>query len=213
MEFIRSRMLCLGFVMLVFVNVSTAQTYAEIFRQKKTQKKYLLEQLAALKVYAGYLKKGYDIASTGLNAVRGFSKGEFDLHHTFISSLKTVSPVIKSNTKVAEIIVMQLEISRAFGNINTTHLGSAALGYINEVKSSLVQDCETDLEELLLVVTSGKVEMKDDERLKRIDGIYERMRDKRAFVQSFCGEVNLMNVQRKREKQSIDQLKRLYESN
>lgn len=213
MGFIRLKMLLLGFALIVLVNISNAQTYAEFFRQKKTQQKYLIEQLAALKVYADYLKKGYDIASTGLNTVKDFSKGEFNLHQTFISSLKTVSPVIKNNTKVAEIIVMQLEISRAFGIISTAHFGPATLGYINEVKSSLMEDCDTDLEELLLVVTSGRVEMKDDERLRRLDGIYERMLDKRAFVQIFCAEVNLMNMQRNREQQSIDQLKRLYESN
>jgi hypothetical protein len=42
---------------LLFVQVSTAQTWSEWFSQKKTQKKYLLEQVAALKIYAGYLKK------------------------------------------------------------------------------------------------------------------------------------------------------------
>ena len=35
-----------------------AQTFAEWFQQKKTQKIYLLEQIAALQIYTGYLQKG-----------------------------------------------------------------------------------------------------------------------------------------------------------
>jgi hypothetical protein len=191
-----------------------AQTYAEFFRQKKTQKKYLLEQLVALKVYAGYLKKGYDIASTGLNMVRDFSKGEFSLHNSFISSLKAVSPVVKNNSKVADIIILQLEISKAFRNINFGNITSAnTQAYVGEVKAKVMEECDNDIDELLLVITSGKVEMKDDERLKRLEKIYLNMLDKSAFVQSFCNQVNMMKEQRTREQQSINQLKQLYETN
>ena len=44
-----------------------AQTLAEWVSQKVTQKKYLLQQIAALQVYSGYLSKGYSIAKDGLN--------------------------------------------------------------------------------------------------------------------------------------------------
>ncbi|MGB4400952.1 MAG: hypothetical protein WBJ10_16380, partial [Daejeonella sp.] len=57
-----------------------AQTWDEIFKQKETQKKYLVQQLAALKLYAGYLKKGYDIADKGISSIKAFSNGEFKLH-------------------------------------------------------------------------------------------------------------------------------------
>jgi hypothetical protein len=208
-----SRLKMLWLVSLVFIGIASAraQTYAEIFRQKKTQKKYLMEQLVALKTYAGYLKKGYDIASNGLNAVKDFTKGEFSLHNAFISSLKTVSPTIRSSGKVADIILLQLEISRSFRNIGQ---GSAnTLIYVDEVRSNLMDECDRDLEELLLVITSGKTEMKEDERLRRLDKIYESILDKNAFVQSFCNQIGVVNGQRKREQQSIDQLRRYYESN
>ena len=46
---------------LLFLFVSmllSAQTTAEWFNQKATQKKYLIQQIAALQVYIGYLQKG-----------------------------------------------------------------------------------------------------------------------------------------------------------
>ena len=50
---------------MLFAIISTgtrAQTFAEWFRQSATQKKYLLQQIAALQVYIGYVQKGYSIA-------------------------------------------------------------------------------------------------------------------------------------------------------
>lgn len=52
--------------------LAEAQTFDEWFRQKKTQKKYLVQQIAALKVYLGYLKEGYEIAQKGMGYSREY---------------------------------------------------------------------------------------------------------------------------------------------
>jgi len=52
-----------------------AQTWNEWFRQKKTQKKYLVQQIAALKVYLKYLKQGYRIVDKGLSLVGDIKDG------------------------------------------------------------------------------------------------------------------------------------------
>ena len=47
-------------ILAFFVSGKTySQTYEEWFQQTKTQKKYLLQQIAALKVYIGYAEKGF----------------------------------------------------------------------------------------------------------------------------------------------------------
>lgn len=190
-----------------------AQTFAEFFNQKKTQRKYLIEQIAALKIYTGYLKKGYDVVSTGLSTVKEFSNGEFSLHNSFISSLKTVSPVIRNNVKVVQIISMQLEITKSFRNISKGGLSINTANYVESVRANILEECNNDLGELLLIITSGKVEMEDDERLQRLDKIYESMLNKLAFVQSFSNQVNLVNQQRNNQQRSINQLRQFYEIN
>ena len=82
--------------------------------------------------------------------------------------------------------------------------------YLIGVKDRITDDCLDDMEELLLVITSGKLEMGDDERLERLDSIYKRMRDKAAFAQSFISEVNLLIHQRKNEQKSINHLREIY---
>nr|WP_121271735.1 hypothetical protein [Pedobacter schmidteae] len=190
---------------------SYGQTWSEWFKQKKTQKRYLLEQIAALKVYAGYLKKGYEIVDDGLSTVRDITKGEFSLHNAFISSLKQVSPAIRNDVRVAEIIALQISILGSFAEVKgSDYLSAEDLAYIRLVQGAVTLDCFNELEELLLVQTSGKLEMKDDERLVRLVKVYENMLDKSAFVRDFCGNVAGLMRQRRSGEQEISDLLRMY---
>ena len=80
----------------------TLQSYSQtsgMETSKKTQKKYLLQQIAALKVYISYAKKGYNIVSSGINTIRDIKKGELNLHNNFYNRSKVSTqdkPVCKS---------------------------------------------------------------------------------------------------------------------
>lgn len=206
-------MLSLILTSLFFAPVK-AQTWDEFFRQKKTQQKYLVQQIGALKIYAGYLKQGYEIAGSGINTVKNIRNGEFGLHQTFISSLKAINPAIRDNSKVADIIAMQLAISKSFNHIKSNAFLSADnREYIRMVRKKVFEECAKDLQELLMVITSGKLEMKDDERIKRLNRVYASMKDKSAFIQRFINEASLLIAQNANEQRTIEQLKKSYEIN
>ena len=191
-----------------------AQTFSEWFSQKKTQKKYLLEQIAALQMYIGYAKKGYEIAGGGLNTIRNITNGEFKLHDLFITGSKKVSPVVKNDVRVAEIILLEIEIIKSFASlVQQDVFNDNRMEYLLSVKGAVMQECLSDLEELLLVITSGKVEMTDDERIRRLNGIYGRMKDKAGFTQDFTNQVIVLHNQLQTEKQTVDKLRRYYEIN
>lgn len=178
-----------------------SQTAEEWTQQKKTQRKYLLQQIAALQVYIGYAKKGYDIASKGINTVRNIKKGDFNLHRDFFSSLKNVNPKISRYVKVADIIAFQLRIIKQTkqtlqGIRETKQFTTEELDYCKLVFDNLLDECMKTVDELLLVTTSGTLEMKDDERLKRIDNIYSDMQDKYSFCSYFSDEMGLLSIQR-----------------
>jgi len=201
-------------VMLMTVQLSQGQTFGEFFNQKKTQKRYLLEQIAALQVYIGYAKKGYDIASSGLQTVRDITGGEFSLHSAFIGSLKMVSPAVRKNYKVAEIIEYQIRISKAFALVKYNDLLSLPnQSYISDVQAQVILDCGNDLEELLLIITSGKIKMRDEERLTRLDKLYDSMTEKYAFTMDFVGQVSTLIRQAQQQQLWINQLRRNYEIN
>lgn len=190
-----------------------AQTFGEWFRQKKTQQRYLLEQIAALRVYAGYVHKGYGIVSGGLQTVRDITGGEFSLHELFISGLKKVSPVIRNDVRIAEILLMQGQLVKFFDGL-TSKCGISVemLDYVHSVRLEVLGEGLSDLEELLLVVTSGKAEMTDDQRLARLNSLYGRSLERSSFVRDFCGQTALVLGQQHLEKIEIERLRRWYEN-
>lgn len=195
-------------ILLVVFYAGHAQSWDEFFNQKKTQKKYLVQQIAALQVYAGYLQKGYTIARDGISRVQSIGKGDFSLHNNFFASPGIVNPRIKHYAKVAEIIVMQVSIAKQASSTmkqcrNGKQLTGAEINYLQSVFNRLLNDCIQSLDELNTVISNGNTQMKDDERIKRIDALYTDMQDKQVFVQSFNRSANGLTVQRINEARDI----------
>lgn len=202
-------------ITLLFLFLSSkAQTAAEWTSQKKTQIRYLLQQIAANKVYIEYIEKGYGIARKGLNTIQNIKQGDFDLHRDFINSLSNVNPKVRSYKRVADIIAYQLRIVKetktAISNLKeSSQFNPEELDYSKAVFERLLSACLQSMDELFLVITSGELQMKDDERIKRIDGLYLDMQDKYAFCKSFSEECSVLAMQRLVEKGEINLSKRL----
>jgi len=174
-----------------------AQTWSEFFQQKKTQKQYLLEQLVALKIYAGYLEKGYEIAGDGLGIVRGFKNGEFGLHEVFFSSLKTISPLISANPRMIYLISMEQEIFRiSRRNYADNLFGLAEMNFIVGVQTDLGKSFEADLELLSLILEWGKLELTEVERFDRLNRLYEQVCERYQSATDFDASVRLLLTQK-----------------
>ncbi|MNT32782.1 hypothetical protein D3C72_1686800 [compost metagenome] len=185
-----------------------AQSYDEWFRQKKTQKKYLVQQLAALKVYAAYLQEGYLVAKQGLGLIEGFKSGEFGLHTEYFNSLKNVNPAIKQHARVKEIIESRLKIRKVIDEMNKQLKESKAFDreerlYLIKVFQRIERDSKQLEDELILVIENGKLEMKDDERISKIDKLHDQMQQACSFVQRFSNEVLQLERARAQEQREI----------
>jgi hypothetical protein len=196
---------------LLFSEVN-AQTFNELFRQKATQKKYLVQQIAALQVYIGYAKKGYNIVSGGINTIRDIKKGELNLHNTFFNSLKSINPKISRYAKVADIITYQVRIiklaKQTLQSIREANQFTAdEVEYCKKVFDALLDDCVESIDELLAVITPDKLTMKDNERLVRIDKLYLDMQDKFTFCNVVSEDIGILALQRMSEKIKINQSK------
>ncbi len=211
MEFKSSDMKTILILFLVSISLSLkAQTWDEIFNQKETQKKYLIQQLAALKLYAGYLKKGYDIADKGISSIKALSNGEFKLHDEFFQSFKLINPALADKASLAEILKWQYDIRKGFNTLRQADgFPPNEKAYFEAVRRNIADECSLDLDELLLIITTGKLEMQDAERVKRIESIYSRMKDKYVFTQAFISQANNLRMQREMETRSINRLKNL----
>jgi hypothetical protein len=189
-----------------------AQTFAEWFRPGATQKKYLLQQIAAMQVYIGYVQKGYSITKQGLNTISDIKNGEYNVHKDHFNSLKSVNRKIKNYSKVAVIISLQTDIVIVYKEVAKEVKQSGSfnrdeINYINGVFERLMNDCAKVIDELITVTSRGQLEMKDDERMKRIDALYTDMQDKYTFIQSFSNEAKLLAASRIKEQNDIQSIR------
>lgn len=202
------------FVMiLLMVNATTtfAQTFAEWFSQKKTQIKYLNQQIAALIQYENYVMQGYRISQDGLGGIGDWVKAEFDLHSDYYQSLNQVNPAIGSDPRADSIISYTKQIPVRFDHLmHISILDAGGRDYIRRVRSAVIAACDQDLAELQTIMTSGKLQMTDDERIRRLDEIYNRMRDKYAFTLFFCSQAGTLLLQREREVRDMNTIKQYY---
>ncbi len=192
----------------------SAQTWEEWTQQKQTRIKRLLEQIAANKVYIEYAKKGYNIVSGGLHTIRDIKNGDFRIHLDHIDSLKTVNPKIKSWVKVADIITCQTHIiktgKQAIDAVQQSgQFTNTEQDYCKKVFDNLLKECIKSIDELLMVITNGAIEMTDAERIKRIEKIYIDVQDKSSFAASFSNEMGVLAIQRLTEQTELNYSKKL----
>ena len=205
----------MAFLSILFIcNSAYAQLWEEWFQQKKTQIKYLEQQIAALKVYTDYAKKGYEVVSSGVNLVNDIKNGDFSLHNDYFGSLKQINPAISNSVKVAEILAYQFSILKLSNDAvksvqSDKNFTAEEINYLKKVFNNLMQACSAVLDELLLATGNNELEMKDGERLKWIDRLYMDMKDKYAFARSFSQQSNVLSVQRSKEQSEISISKKL----
>lgn len=196
------------------VHQAGAQTFAEWFQQKKTQIKYMVQQIGGLQLYLGYLKKGYNIVDKGWNTVKDLKNGELNLHQDYFNGLETVNPEIKKYSRVAEIIALQYQIIARYKMYyqklkETDAFQPDEIEYCHEVFTNLLDGVADCIEQLTVVLSGGQWQMADDERMHRIDQLYSDMTDKYAFVCSFGNNACLLGRQRERELNDLKTLKNL----
>lgn len=191
-----------------------AQNADEWFHQKRTKIKYLLQQIAANKVYIDYLEKGYKVAMNGLQVIDDVKHGDFKLHNNYFNSLLQVNPKVKALSKVAEIISMQAEIIKqvksAGQHIRSSEQFTATeIEYMQNVFNRILDESKLVLDKLIEVISSGNVSMKDDERIEVIDSIYKDVQGQLSFSKSFTYEASMLAMQRMNEKVEVDVSRKL----
>lgn len=207
-------------VLLVFCAIlisitGKCQTSNEWLQQKKTKLKYIAQQIAELQVYADCLQKGYHIVEDGWSAVNDVKHGDFDLHNNYFNSLRQVNVSIASYSRIDSITAMQTQILQVNDAINkliqdNDNVQPDETEYIKKVMSNLLNKCADDLDELRVLTTNDSLQMKDDERLQRIDNLYSDMQDKYSFAQYFNNSIETLALSRAKNTNDINTSKLLY---
>jgi hypothetical protein len=213
------KQLKIGFILLLLlaalVTSAHAQIFGGFFNQGATQKQYLLQQIAALQVYDGYLQKGYDIAKDGTGAISSIKNGDLSLHTGHIDSLKIVSNSVRNYSKVKGISQLQQQIITSHNKVypeltQSKQLAAKELANFNIIYQAILVQSKTGLEELLLVITNGKLSLSDNERIAKIDKLYKEMQDLYGKEQKINNQMLALAAQRSRGSKDNKMLKGIY---
>jgi len=198
--------------------VANAQTMGEWFNQKKTQTQYLLKQIAELKIYLGYVKRGYRIVEGGLNTIHDIKNGEFKLHDLYYKSLELVNPHIRNSPKAREVIRHQVFIIKSCDEMrrlleSDSELPDHLKTYISETIDRLMAGVENLRKDLESYLTDHALKMTDEERLRRLDSLYQYSKSIFVFTQKFASEVIALIKAIQQERGDDEFGKRIYGMN
>ncbi|WP_183562937.1 hypothetical protein [Mucilaginibacter sp. SP1R1] len=199
----------------VLLTQAKAQFLGGFFNQQARKEKLMAEQVAGLKICLHAIKSGYNIAETGLNKAHELKNGTFGLHTAYFSSLEQVSPVVQANPKAKCIYDLHQQIISVFNNEITWQqkaqlLSPEEYSYLQRVYNNLLAESQKDLNELVQVLTPGKLQLTDSQRLERLDYLFDKMKDKQAFTGYFTAWCRKLAINRQESKQDTEQLKKLY---
>lgn len=187
------------------------------FGQSQEAKQLLLnvEKLAQLKLMLSHMKTGYKILEKGYTSIKNISQGNFNLHRDFLDGLLQVSPAVKKYSKVADIIRVQLKLVKEAKDALAEFRGSmqftvAEIEYLGNVYANLLKESLKMLDELVTVVTAGKLRMSDDERLQAIDRIHDEVLEQYTFLNEFNNGTAILSLQREKEQMDIDLMRKIH---
>jgi ribonuclease HI len=192
-----------------------AQGTGGFFNQQSSKAKLMVQQIAYLEVYLHEMKTGYSIAQKGLNTAHELKNGTYSLHTDYLNSLQQVNLVILNNPKGKAIADMLQQIIRSFTTEITWQqkeklFTAKEISYLQHVYDHLLKSSNQDMDELVNVLTPGKLQLTDQQRLDRLDRLYDSMKDKNAFAGSFTGKCRKVALSRKHAAEDQSQMKKLY---
>ena len=196
-------------VLMFCSQVGCAQKVKEWLRQKKTQKQYLIEQIAHLKLYLELTEKGYKIAKEGLTTISSIKDGEFKLHKNRFDSLCIVKPRIrKLDINQRTLLNFRYMLFIYWGLPEffaaNTGLSSTEKTLVKSVLEKAIADGMAVMDELSGLTEDGVFCMGDDARVKRLTELYTRSEQNYTFARQLSAQAAMLSAQRKSEDQDFE---------
>lgn len=191
------------------------QGIGSFFSQQSAKKKDMALQIALMETYLFGLKHGYKQTQDGLANIADLKSGSFNLNNNYFHSLSQVSLAVGQNPKVAEIQSLAAEIKLNFRRFIQWQHGqdlvtAGDISYLQKVANHLIAECDKELGMLNDVISPGKLQLTDADRIKEINGIDADMKDKYAFCRTFIDRTRNVTLRRQAEARQQKMIKRLY---
>lgn len=192
-----------------------AQNSAEWLRQKRTQTRYLLEQILANGVYQDYLKQGYRVLQGGLNLIGEWKNREFELHTQYLNAGRNgLLPVIPElwTTRFAELSRTYIRENQALRQLcqSGSPLGSKEKRFVYQVIARLEEQYTRHRNNFIELATFGSRALNDRQRLESLNKLLDQLGAEVTLLANFQAEVSWILAQRKAEQRDLSRVRNWY---
>lgn len=173
-----------------------------------------IEKLAQMKAHYQAMLQGYRTLENGYRQVNDLVKGNFLLHQEYLDGLWAVRPSVRQYGRIQtivqrhrlmvdeyRIVLQQMQSARLLKTEELQRLKSSMAAVVNRSNGLL--------DDMMLVLTPGRLRMNDEERIgliNRVDGEGgELLQQFRSIVDGYSALVD-RRMQRQREVKSIRSL-------
>jgi len=150
-----------------------AQTLEEWTSQGTTQIKYLLEQIAAQKVYLERLSNAYRTIHKGADIIGDIKGKRISIHSLYFNSLSLINPGIADRDFLTAIFLKQ---KAAIKNLKytqdlmkNTSFSAGLRNYILQASNRAISGVNKTADALIEIFEPSQLNMTDEERMKRLN--------------------------------------------
>jgi hypothetical protein len=194
---------------------ATAQTAAEIWRQKNTRIQYLEQQVAALETLKQTAEKGYKIAEEGIHNIEDAREEELNLHYSYFNSLEFLHPVIGNSPEISALIFILLstreQIEKSFSAWQKNPwMQRDELKEIKKQYDQAISFNKESIIETINILEQEQLEMTDGERLLAIRSISENAADGYDLLMQIIENTNRILEERQSASGDIGDLNNIF---
>jgi hypothetical protein len=155
------------------------------------------------------------MAELKLNDISTWIEKQRKLYADYYEELWKIKLAITHYQKVKDVINKQVQIvteySKAFNlSKQDQNFSSGELQHMEKVYAGIIEESQKNIEELQLVINAYYTQMSDAKRLEIIHEVSEKMDQNLADLRSFNQHNIKLSLQRAKERNDIDVVKKLY---
>jgi hypothetical protein len=155
------------------------------------------------------------LSKVKLAEINGWSEKQQELYGNYYNELWQVKAIISDYERIKHITDKQASLfsqyHRAWGLLQSDqHFTAQELTYMEKVYSGILQQSITNLDEVLVVISSMKTQMDDAKRLELVAKASERIDQNCADLKRFNNQNMVLSIQRAKSLDEVETLKRYY---
>jgi len=152
---------------------------------------------------------------TQLTAITDWVQQQKDLYAAYYAELWQVKTAISTYSKVSALIEKQARLVSEYKQVyvrvqQDPHFSAAEVSHILRVYQGILKESVDNVNQLALVIKALVTQMEDGGRLRIIDAASDRIDRNYSDLQRFTQENTLLSLQRAKDQQDGDMIRRLY---